>query len=162
MPVWFLPNAATFENYTRTIIVPAGGGILFSGPIAYTDRPAGKWTDEALLADVQEVARDFLRPLMLEVSLDGAPIPDLQQYRVRTPVFSVVLPPGGFSVVPVTAGEDPLHAAAGEGYFLLLPPLPVGKHVLQSKVEGVKPGGGRFKLTLVYNLVIREPNTPIQ
>jgi hypothetical protein len=144
-------------------------GLLSSGQWASGSRQDGSAggqgaaTDEGLLADEQSIAEAFLDQLtMLEVSVDGVPIPDLQQYRVRTPVFSVVLPPGNTLNVPVTAGKDPRVAGIGEGYFLLLPSLPVGKHVLQSKVEGVNPGVGPFKLTFVHNLVIQEPNTPIQ
>jgi hypothetical protein len=163
MPVWFLPNEDKFKDSTRTIVIPAGYEILFSGPYNLYLRPPGETTDEELLAELQHGAEEFLDQLTrFELSIDGVPIPNLRQYRVRTPIFSVVLPPANRLNFSITAGKDPRAAGIGEGYFLLLTSLPVGKHVLRSNVQGVNPGVGPFKLTFVHNLVIQEPNTPIQ
>jgi hypothetical protein len=55
------------------------------------------------------------------------------------------------------AGKDHRLAAAGDGFFLLLPSLPVGKHVIQVRVETTNS-----KALSVLNLIIQEPNKPIE
>jgi hypothetical protein len=163
MPVWFLPSAFLGNSFTRTIIVPAGYGILLTGPTALSHNIPGKAKDGVLTANLQAYVKQFLDKLKaLEASVNGVPIPDVQRFRVRTPVFSLVLPPGNWFDFPVVAGQDHRRVAIGEGFFFLLPSLPVGKHVIQVRVEGVDPDSKRsFNDLSVYNLIIQEPNAPL-
>jgi hypothetical protein len=167
LPVWFLPQSDLYSNeiLTRTVFVPDGCGILFSGALMFSaSLDPGQFPDEEWFAEAQELADDSAsRIKKLEVSLDGVPIQEPQQYRVRTPIFTVVIPPGNLMGWPVTPGEDHRVTAIGEAYFLLLPPLPVGKHVLRYQREGIRRSTEEpYTHTEVYNLIIQEPNKAIQ
>jgi hypothetical protein len=164
LPVWFLPWS-TGENYTRTITVPAGYGIMV--PVAsrfYAADGPGTWTDEELLEEWRTAEADwFARLKRIEVSIDGVPIPDLQPYRVQTPLFSLVYPPGNIMNWSATGGKDQRAVAFGAGWFLLFLPLSPGKHVIQSHVETVSPStGDPINRTHVHNLIIQETNKAIE
>jgi hypothetical protein len=151
LPVWFLPGVAPGSNSSRTMIVPAGASLLIPGPFEGLFDSPGDRTEESLRAQLQDNA-SYLAGVNWEMTVDGTPLPDLQRYRVQTGVFSIVLPPGNFPGIPVTAGKDQRLISLEDGYFLLLPPLPVGKHVLVQTF----PGGG-----WTFTLLIQNPNEPL-
>jgi hypothetical protein len=70
-------------------------------------------------------------------------------------LFTITLPPGNLADVLVTAGKEARRAAVGAGHFLLLPSLPVGKHVYT-----VRSASGSVNWTI--NLIVRKPNEPLQ
>jgi hypothetical protein len=69
----------------------------------------------------------------IHVEIDGVPVKDVTQYRATTPVFSSTLPDsnilrdfyGCTDALPGTYGP-----MVGDGYFLILAPLPVGEHLI--------------------------------
>jgi hypothetical protein len=163
MPVWFLPGWPMGTSLNRTIFIPAGYGILLPGAGLFLADLPGHATDEKLLTETRSVFQKWADTIqVLEVSVDGVPIADVQRYRVQTPVFTVVLPPGNWHGVPIVAGRDQRLAAAGDGFFLLLPSLPVGKHVIQVRVEASDQSNKPYKELNVLNLIIQEPNKPIE
>src|SRR5262249_31538488 len=83
---------------------------------------------------------------------------------VQSPLFSVVVPPGNLLGVPVVPGKDQRVAGVTDGYFFILPPLPVGKHVFLSHVNGVTSDPIKktpFKSVITVNLIIQNPNDPL-
>jgi hypothetical protein len=120
--------------------------------------------DEQLQAARQADAARFLDKIRtLEISINGVPIPDLQRYRVQTPAFSLVVAPSNWFGLSVTAGKDHRTVAVGEGYFVLLPPFPVGKHVIQLRVQGTNPENNKpLNDVLTANLIIQEPNKALE
>jgi hypothetical protein len=122
--VWFLPG--TFrgtEEYTITI--PAGKPIFFTIINTIVPKPYGYET----LVDLRRQAAAFI-DTNLEATIDGTPVQNLSNFRVRSPSFTVippakaVLPPGWFKV---PGNTDPI---VSDGYWLLLSPLPVGQHTI--------------------------------
>jgi hypothetical protein len=159
-PVWFLPAGSTPGVVVeRTFTIPEGQAILFmAGGVIGTIAP-GVRSEEELLDLSPELLERLSKPP--EVSLDGVLIPNMKQYRVKTPVFSVTLAPGNLSDTPVSAGKDARDVGAAEGYTLLFPPLPLGEHVLALRSEGVDSGGKPIITQATYRLRIQKPNDPI-
>jgi hypothetical protein len=58
--------------------------------------------------------------------VDGVEIPNVKSYRVRTDkCFDI------FERVPKSFGRPNAFPSASDGYWLLLPPLPRGKHTIK-------------------------------
>jgi hypothetical protein len=91
--------------------------------------------------------------------VDGVSIPDLQRYRVQTPLHSIVLPPGNFANYPVPEGKDQRWVSVEDGYFIFLPPLPVGKHVIM--LTFTDPDTGKPVVAYTFNPLIQNPNEPL-
>jgi hypothetical protein len=164
-PVWFLPHAFFDEDLisgTFTFTIPVGKSILLNVAATNGAEPPGRWTEEQLRAQFRKGgAEAYLdRIAVMEVSLDGVAIPDVKGYRVQTPLFTLTLPPGNLFGLPMAAGKDPRAVSIGGGYFLLFPPLAVGKHVLVSRTEGIE-GTTAFKREWTFNLIVQNPNEPL-
>jgi hypothetical protein len=71
----------------------------------------------------------------LTASIDGQSLAKLRQQRVQSPVLTITLPTD--NVAGVLAGTYAPNVS--DGYWLLLPPLPAGKHTIYFK--GVFTGG---------------------
>jgi hypothetical protein len=126
------------------ILVP-----ILAGECSTVEPPPAFGRDEAELVACAAALLD--RPLRLGATLDGAAIPDLERYRVRSPRFTVALPPGN------RLGVEPgVAAMVSDGYWLLLAPLPPGEHLLRVGVtlpESDQQGGATYRLT------VAEPTT---
>jgi hypothetical protein len=161
LPVWFLPPR--WQAQQTSVVVPAGYTLFVpAGPGGLTFYPPGARTDEQLLAERQEYAAQE-QLTVLEMSVDGVPIPDLRPYRNTTPVFPLVLPPGNLFGIAVKSSKDQHLAAIADGYYLLLPPLPAGEHVIQGRFEGIDLGDNNkpFKVEWIYHLTVQPPNEPL-
>jgi hypothetical protein len=161
-PVWFVPAYPVPGSGIRTVTIPDGQAVLVSPAVILRTEPPGTVLEDELL-DFSDQPPYLERIQVLEVSLDGALVPDIQRHRLKTPVFSISLAPGNLFEVPVTAGKEARVAAAAEGYWFLYPPLPPGKHVLSIRQEGVTPDTGEpYKSEWTYNLTVCKPNEPLQ
>lgn len=124
-PVFFIPR--NFAPCT----VPAGMTLFV--PIAGTEcsttepPPYGGRTEAELRACA---AADVDRYTGIVVRVDGQEIPDIQTYRVSSPLFTLALPQD--NVLGVPAGVT--HAVA-DGYQIMLAPLRVGEHEIRVHVE---------------------------
>jgi hypothetical protein len=76
-----------------------------------------------------------LDSVTLTASIDGEPLQNLRDQRVQSPVLIITLPAG--AIFGLNAGTFAPDVA--DGYWLLLPPLPAGKHTIHFK--GVFTGG---------------------
>jgi hypothetical protein len=167
LPVWFLPRTSATLNrtITRAIYVPDGCGILFAGTnkIDAGAQP-GQYSDDVWIQEEQGNWQSWLSGIKTyEVSLDGASIPSIEQYRVHTPLFTIVIPPNNIMQLGnVQAGKDNRAVAIGDGDFLLLPPLSIGKHVLTYHIAGLSSPEAPYDTTGVYNLIIQDPNKPAE
>lgn len=75
-------------------------------------------------------AADVDRYTNITVRIDGEEVSDIETFRRASPIFEVVLPE--HNVLGVPAGEAEV---AADGYYLLLAPLPPGKHQIMVHVE---------------------------
>jgi hypothetical protein len=123
MPVWFLP---VFEpgEHTLECTVPAGQAIFFG--VEYFAWSSFSLTDLTRAIDEAPVP---------EASIDGVVIPDIKRYRVQTPIFTIILNWDNVLGYDVPYGESLAFPAAAEGYYILMPPLPAGKHVIHTQAS---------------------------
>jgi hypothetical protein len=125
-PVWFL--AGTFGGSAeRACTIPEGKALLFA-PInvecSYAEFPDLK--TEADLRECAKSGQDLVTEL--DVTIDGAKLENLQDYRVQSPLFNLTLPENNVFGLPVTTTE-----AVSDGNWVFLKPLPSGNHTIHSK-----------------------------
>jgi hypothetical protein len=71
----------------------------------------------------------------LFASIDGVPVANLGEYRVESPLFEFTLPEDNlFAFFGLDALDGTTSPAVDAGVYLLLAPLPPGKHTLH--IEG--------------------------
>lgn len=166
-PVWFLAGAFG-GDVTRQLSIPSGKALFF--PIfnslwwAPDDLDDATWlagelgldpaqmTDEELIRLIAYYQVDFATTLYVEV--DGVPVQNVQQYRASSQPMDL----------PDTALLDDLgaeishpNAAIAAGYWLMLAPLPSGKHTILFTVESDNPVFGLFSLNVSYELNVTPP-----
>lgn len=113
--VWFLAGTYGTQRVERSCRVPHGK-LLFFPLINYvTFRAEGG--DEPCSSLVRRAALLTQAPSGLLLDIDGQRMPNLQAHRLVTGCFSLV--PG-----------EPADAAAN-GYYVALPPLPRGEHLIE-------------------------------
>jgi hypothetical protein len=158
-PVWFIPGAFTGKD-TADIAVPEGMGILLSARSrVYKGQPGAQTEDQLAIGPTMYVDE----VTTLEVTLDGVPVSNPKQYRVRTPVFTITIPPDNvFGDDQISTVEDERKAAVADGYWFLFPPLPLGHHVLTKHLAGTNDDGTTFDNRWTFNLNIEEANVPSQ
>lgn len=120
-PVWFLAGTYGSRRVLRECSVPAGKYLFF---------PLVNYVVHATEDDVascDDVMRDARRVTdgasHLVLSVDGKPQPDLELHRVDTL--------GCFDLGARTSPRVPMFPAAGNGYYVMLAPLPTGTHELE-------------------------------
>lgn len=143
-PVWFL--AGTIGGFvTRYCNIPSGKSILLpilnhGGTLA--DAPSIKSEEELLSRAVSEM--DIVSNL--EVSVDDLKISNLEKYRIRSPIFDVVLPEKNlFGGIP-----GPTRGAS-DGYWLFLKPLTKGDHKIRTFGSCLS---GKIKIGVDYAITI--------
>jgi hypothetical protein len=130
MPVWFLPGGSVID---RTLSVPSGASILLYARAYVKWANPGEVTEASLRAGLRDLV-DQVPASGLPASVDGVEIPNLNQYRVKSPVFPLILPADNVLGEPAHSGNghEWVGLGVGDGYWLLLPPLSVGQHVIQA------------------------------
>jgi hypothetical protein len=124
-PVWFLAGTEGGVVY-RKCKIPSGKAILV--PIlnygaTFADEPTVRSERQLVLLAKSEM--DDISNL--EVSLDQVEFTDLQEFRVLSPVFDVVLPEN--SLFGGTSGPT---KGSADGYWLFFKPLSPGFHTIES------------------------------
>jgi hypothetical protein len=120
--VWFLAGTDGTFNAKRTCIVPANRHILmpiinmrYSNMRQHNGKPLP--LPCKVLQQSAAVNNDRLGSAV--VLLDGVPVTDVTRYRVRSD--------GCF---PLVAEDEESPSTAADGYWLLLKPLPLGRHTI--------------------------------
>jgi hypothetical protein len=124
-------NAGLEASVERTITIPPGKRLFFPILNSEADIPSsvlGSTTVPQLRAEAAFFA-DQIQSLFL--TIDGKDAGDLTAYRTVSPVFSFVLPPQDnlyqFFGLNISGLVSP---AVADGYYVLLTPLPPGKHTI--------------------------------
>jgi hypothetical protein len=151
--VWFL--SGTSGGYSeRSCTIPAGKAILIS-PIevecSYAEFPALKTESE--LRQCAKEDQDNVRNVQLVV--DGISIDDWREYRVSSPLFNITLPENNILGLPPQQTQ-----AVSDGYFIMLKPLPVGEHIIDSSgnlVDVTTTGILNFVSEVRYHISV-QPN----
>jgi hypothetical protein len=170
--VWFLagkyctspcgspPSPATAN---RTVDIPAGKAIFF--PILNTEFDKLNYTGNPTLDATKAELKENSTELMdlgnnMTAYVDGVPIENLGSalttpYRAVSPMFYYYIPKNSIYKlfgIKLYAQEIPPPGAAADGVFLMLAPLPVGKH----NIHFAGDFGPAFKLDINYTVNIKE------
>jgi hypothetical protein len=144
-PVWFLGGTSGKTYYAkRNCIIPSGKSILFPiivSQFSYSEVPFIK-TDEELIS---HTAKDIVRWSVLEASVDGVKLPNLNEYRIQYGPFDMDIP--NDNIWNTTPGPT---KAASDGFWIFLETLEDGKHTISFR--GKEPN---FQTEVTYNLTIK-------
>jgi hypothetical protein len=149
--VWFLVGTEGGAA-ARTCTIPAGKAILFpiiNSECSYSERPTLKTE-----SDLAKCAKVLNNPTTnLQASVDGVNLQQLDKYRVTSPLFNLTFPAKNIFGSPVGTTQ-----AVGDGWFIIMHPLPPGKHELH--FSGLTPanpttGQSNFSVDLTYHLLVQ-------
>jgi hypothetical protein len=166
-PVWFLGGKfcqtgtkCDASAAKRSCSLPAGKALFF--PVVNTEDstleestlPGGN--PNATIVDLRKFAESSIDGTAdLRVEIDGVPVPNLKnRFRVQSSAFGFTLPDDNLfkAVEPGTYPQGTYFAAADDGVYVMLAPLPAGPHVL--RFHGAFPAFG-FTLDIKYNLSVK-------
>ncbi len=153
--VWFLAGSFGVPQVERHCSIPRGRALFY--PIyeaPWIDCPGT--VDETLTdAEVRDIMAAYIgEPAEISSSLNGVAVVSLQVpiVRTQTPVFTNVLPNSHVlvGVCPTALSAGRTGRRIGDGYWVMLPPLPAGQHTLS--LRGAQPG---FETSVTYRLTVR-------
>ena len=145
-PVWFLAGSFGDGLPERDCEVPAGKAIFFPVLNITCWAPEDGETVEDLIECTTLI--DFIEAeltLLMDVSVDGAPLADVSSYRSGLGFGTLVTPDGGLIEPP---GVRP---AVSDGWFIMLSPLSAGEHTISLSAEIVEFGlvfGADYSITV--------------
>lgn len=152
--VFFLAGTTGSANVSRTCTIPQGKALFF--PILNYEDDILFWntTAEVINSCNNVIAGiDAVRDTMI-ASIDGVTVKSLTTYRVgeNGPLFSVTIPADNLETYNGAQNALPgtYYPACSVGYYLMLAPLPPGKHTLQ-----FAGGSSAFHLDVTYHLTIK-------
>lgn len=137
-PVFFLVGGGSqYTTAIRTCTVPLGKAIFF--PIVNSEcstlEPAPWHGDNEY--SLRTCASQYGNATVinsLKVTVDGAPLTNLKNARVQSPVYTFTSP-GADSILGIP-GEG---LSASDGHWILLNPLSAGKHTIHFEGAGAAP-----------------------
>lgn len=146
--VWYL--AGDFGgSVTRNCSIPAGKAILFPVLNAAFGAAVGDCTGPAD-CDVNKLrlgaGATVKDPQLLAATLDQVGIPNLIDYRAKSPVFSLTLPQGAIFGLP----GGTFTPNVSDGYWVMLQPLTTGAHELN--FHAISNSG--LEVIVTYHLTI--------
>jgi hypothetical protein len=164
--LWFLggtfsavdePNGDVLGEADRNIKVPSGTALWVQMISAEASVAEGNGDTEEELRDFARFLMSFVDPDSLFCTVDGKALKDPADYYAESPLFVWgPLPEGNIF-------DDPVHFPAGQtspsvaaGYYVLLAPLPVGKHTLHfgGIADFSSLGAGRFIQNIHYEITV--------
>jgi len=121
-PVWFL--AGTYGHaVNRKCNIPVGKAILF--PILNSECSFAEFPKLRTLSELRTCAKTIQDQVSsLKASVDGRPIPSLQEYRIQSPPFNFTLPGNNILGLPANVATQ----AIADGNWVFLKPLSPGSH----------------------------------
>jgi hypothetical protein len=141
---WFLGGSWLSEKpVVRTCTAPIGTQFFF--PVVNNlNVPFPDETEEELLQQVNERLDAQLAGADVEVTVDGRTVKEKRLVRATTGFFTAEVPEGGLP--PLDPGSYRLVAG---GYWVTLPPLPPGEHIVHFKISG-----GSFAQDITNHLTV--------
>jgi hypothetical protein len=138
-PVWFLGGTFTGVNTTREITVPAGIALFFPVMDVECSTIEGGDFHGSNDAELRACAKGWADRQgagefgQLFCKVDGVELKNLTEYRFATPLMYFILQEMAWDnnifFVPVAEGQEVY--SVGDGYYIMLKPLPVGTHTLE-------------------------------
>jgi hypothetical protein len=150
LDVWFLAGTGGGE-VARTCTIPSGKAIFF--PVLNVECDYLSDLAHKTEADLRKCAKDDQdKATNLQATIDGVAIPDLNMYRVQSPLFNLTIPKDNAMGIPPGSTQ-----AISDGFWVLLKPLPVGKHEIHfsgSLVDFTTTGPLNFVSDARYDITI--------
>jgi hypothetical protein len=167
-PVFFLggkfcaiyaTNCGT-NNVTRTITIPAGKAILvpvMNAEFSTVETGSGDSNSDKAVKDINGLRKlaaewtDADKKLALDV--DGFKFTNLASFRVQSPAFQFYLPADDIFTAIGEGTFTPGYYFPGvdDGYYVMLQPLPVGKHTIHLHGEN-----GTWVLDVTYHVTVQK------
>lgn len=147
--VWFL--AGTYESHriTRHCTVPYGKYIFFPVINMVYWRPVERPVSCEAVKAGAALNNDNLQ--LIEVEIDGANVESPRNHREASPkCFDV------FGRVSKEIKTPPGYPAASDGYWIMLRPLPIGKHTIKFLAKYDRPDGayGELFQDVAYEITV--------
>jgi hypothetical protein len=105
--------------------------------------------------ELRAMVKDYIdKTTLLEASVDGRPLSDLKNYRAESPVFEFNYPEDNVVGLPPGTKSE----AVSDGYWIILEPLPTGKHEIHFKganSQFTTTGVQNFASEVTYNLEVK-------
>jgi hypothetical protein len=128
--VWFWSapdSAADGSPLVREVSIPKGTALFLTirdVEVSSLEEPPFFGANEA----EQREGADFFadRIVDLSVSIDGVPVENVEDYRFSSPQFGFTAPTPW--IFGATGGAG---TAVGDGYYMMIKPLPVGTHTIE-------------------------------
>lgn len=152
-PVWHL-GGTTGEggSVKRVCTIPTGKAVLYpviTGACTYADTPNAKSDTE-----LRSCAMAGDEGALIEMSIDGIKLEDINRYRVQSPPFDTVIPEeNAFGISP-----GPTRGVA-DCWCVMIEPLPVGRHVIKHAISipgNPTIGLSAFAADTTYDLIVQE------
>jgi hypothetical protein len=152
-PVWYLEGSGGQGGVVKQICtIPEGKAVLITlltGMCSYADTPSAKSDSE-----LQSCAMAGDEGAIIEMSIDGVKVQDINTYRVQSQQFDLTIAeqnPFGVRPGPTRAVSD--------CWCVMVEPLPVGRHMIQYTVSIVgNPtiGMSSFATEVTYDLIVQK------
>jgi hypothetical protein len=171
-PVWFLGGTFTVidENpddplvegiAERDCTIPVGTSLFFPILNVECSTIEGNGETEAELRDCAVLNADHIVPGSLVCTIDGVAVQNLSTFRVESPLFEIgPLPDNNIlESFGLDAPEGSTSPAVGDGVYVMIPPLPVGKHTLHFEGAAVYTTAAdgfdlMFILDITYHITV--------
>lgn len=150
--VWFLSGHGGGE-VSRACSIPAGKAIFFPVINVECDYSSPNLKTES---DLRKCAKDDQDKVSnLRATVDGVAIPDLENYRVQSPLFNMTVPKDNVMGIPPGTIQ-----AVSDGFWIFLKPLSPGKHEIHftgSLADFTATGPLNLVEDVKYDITITNP-----
>jgi hypothetical protein len=158
-PVWFLADSFHSHPVVRKCTIPRDKFIFFPILTGFCSPLEGEPPLESALRQCARAMGDD--GLLVSAEIDGIAVPGLEdplqtRFRATTDVFAFSLPEGHIeSWVEPLPPAGTVSTAVSDGVYLMIAPLPDGKHVLHFNHDVRDPEHGTHPNDITYELTIQ-------
>lgn len=142
--VWFLAGTGGVTGVKRTVEIPTGKAIFIPIINVVSFPYPDPETDEQLKSDVKYV---FDQETVHKIELDGK---NLDNFRVPSNIFVFWIPKNSYLNLGYPDMPSGSYRAASDGYWVMLKPLPEGKHTIRIYGKGILTETG-----VTYNIIVK-------
>ena len=132
--VWFLAGGYGSSKISRKCTIPEGKHIFF--PVINMVYWPNKGAKLSCNSVKESAALNNDKLLSINVQLDGQKIPEASDYRIESNQCFDLL-----GLIPAKYNVPKVYPTATDGYWLMLKPLPIGKHKLKFSAQYNRPDG---------------------
>ncbi len=135
----------------RTCTVPAGKAIFVPLLVGLCDYGQ---SDVKSDEDLRRCAMEGNEYGVIEATVDGVKLKNLEQYRTQSGFFNITIPEDN-----IYDRRPGTFRALADGFFVFLEPLPPGKHDVHLKVSVLNPIEQQYNYNAdwTYHLIIAKP-----